>query len=468
MKNHPQENNYLVPPNSSEAEQAVLGGIMLDKNGFEKIADRITEDDFYRHDHRLIFRSIAKLEANNKPFDVITLSDELAKTNELKDAGGLAYLGRLAKDIPSAANICAYADIVRDKSIDRQLISLGGQIAELAQSPDDISTKIDKAQSLMFAIDNQSNMNRNGPILVGCGIPEALNDLQEALENGGAIIGLPTGFRQMDKKTAGMHPGDLIIWAGRPSMGKTTFAMNVAEHVALSGTAVAVFSMEMTRKQIIERLISSLAKIDFQKYRTANLDDHEWTRITSATLRLKNAPLFVDDSPALSVNQVRSRARRLKRKHDIGLVVIDYLQLMHGKGANKNLEIESITQGLKALAKELNVPVIALSQLNRNLESRPNKRPVMSDLRESGAIEQDADLIAFIYRDEVYNEDSNSQGIAELIIRKQRNGSTGTVHLSFRGEHLRFDNYTGPIPSDQPSAKKNNWRGGFDYEAVNK
>jgi len=413
--------NLKVPPHSIEAEQAVIGGLLLDNRAWEKIADRLAEKDFYRHDHRMIFRAIASLETKNQPFDVVTLSEWLAQNDELADAGGLAYLGRLAKDTPSAANIVAYADIVRERSVLRQLISVGTDIASSGYQPEgrDSSELLENAEKQVFAIAEQKVRGQTGVRGISQVLSKTVERIDYLFETKGAVSGVASGFTDLDKKTTGFQGGDLVIVAGRPSMGKTTFAMNIAESAVLSGRlSVAVFSMEMPGEQLAMRMISSLGRIDQHHIRTGELTDEDWPRITSAISMLSETKLFIDDTPAMSPNEVRARARRIKREHGLGLIVIDYLQLMQVSGGSENraTEISEISRSLKALAKELDVPVIALSQLNRGLEQRPDKRPVMSDLRESGAIEQDADIILFVYRDEVYNEDSPDKGTAEIII----------------------------------------------------
>ena len=434
-----------VPPHSIEAEQAVLGGLMLDNRAWEQIADRISETDFYRKEHRLIYRSIARLEAADIPFDVVTLSEELEKTHELNDAGGLVYLGRLAKETPSAANIRAYADIVRERSVLRQLIETGTDIAGNAYNPEgrDSKTLLDEAERNIFKIAEQGSRVGNGFVDIKRLLTNTVEKIDEIFGLEGHITGVPTGFHEFDKMTTGLQEGDLVIVAGRPSMGKTTFAMNIAENAAIAeNIPVAIFSMEMPGESLTMRMISSLGRINQQNLRTGDLTDDDWPRITSAVSILSDKKVFIDDSAALSVSEVRARARRLKREHGLGLIVIDYLQLMQGSGSeNRATEISEISRGLKALAKELSVPVIALSQLNRSLEQRPDKRPVMSDLRESGAIEQDADLIVFIYRDEVYNDDSPQKGTAEIIIGKQRNGPIGKTRVTFLGKYTKFENY---------------------------
>ncbi len=436
-----------IPPHSIEAEQSVLGGLMLDNTAWEKIADRVSEGDFYRRDHRLIFRAIAALADRDSPYDVVTLSEWLEANNELENAGGLAYLGMLAKETPTAANITAYADIVRERSILRQLIRVGTDIADSAYNPDGRDSKalLETAEQSVFEIAEQGARGRQGFVSIKDLLGDAVDTINELFEQDEPVTGVSTGFDDFDDRTSGLHGSELIIVAGRPSMGKTSFAMNLAENVAISAKEpVAVFSMEMPGDQLAMRMMSSLGRIDQQKVRTGKLDDDDWPRLTSAVVMLSEAPLFIDDTPALTPTELRARARRLKREHGLGMVVIDYLQLMRVPGMQENraLEISEISRNLKGLAKELDVPVIALSQLNRSLEQRPNKRPVMSDLRESGAIEQDADVIVFIYRDEVYNEDSPDKGTAEIIIGKQRNGPTGTVRLTFLGRYTRFENFT--------------------------
>ncbi|VAW68512.1 Replicative DNA helicase (DnaB) [hydrothermal vent metagenome] len=439
--------NLKVPPQSIEAEQAVLGGLMLDKRAWEQIADRIVEDDFYRHDHKLIFRSIARLEAADKPFDVVTLSDELSKTTELDAAGGLAYLGQLAKETPSAANIRAYADIVRERSVLRQLIEVGTDIAGSAYNPQGRDSKelLDDAERKVFTIAEQGVRSGSGFKNIKQLLTTTVEQIDQLFEQEGTLTGVTTGFKDFDEQTSGLQKGDLVIVAGRPSMGKTTFSMNIAENAAIAqGIPVAVFSMEMPAESLAMRMISSMGRIDQHRLRTGQLTDEDWPRITSAVSILSEAKIFVDDTPALTPTDLRARARRLKREHGLGLIVIDYLQLMQvaGSSENRTNEISEISRGLKALAKELEVPVVALSQLNRSLEQRPNKRPVMSDLRESGAIEQDADIIVFIYRDEVYNEESPDKGTAEIIVGKQRNGPIGTTRLTFLGQYTKFENFS--------------------------
>jgi len=435
-----------IPPHSIEAEQAVLGGLMLAPNAWDKIADRLVEADFYRKDHRMIFRAINELSEKNMPFDAVTLG-EWFEANQLADlVGGATYIIQLANMTPSAANITAYADIVREKSVLRQLIDAGTEIADDGFQPEGRNTQeiLEGAEQKVFRIAEAGARGKKGFVSMRSAVKDAFQILHQRYESRGAVTGLPSGFTDFDEMTAGFQPADLIIIAARPSMGKTALALNMAEYAALkTKKAVAVFSMEMSASQLAFRLISSLGRINQQHLRTGDLQEEEWPRVTSAITLLSEAKIFIDDTPALSPGELRARARRLKREHDLGLIVIDYLQLMQvpGNKENRATEISEISRGLKALAKELNIPVIALSQLNRSLESRTDKRPLMADLRESGAIEQDADVIVFIYRDEYYNAESNDKGLAEIIIGKQRNGPTGTVKLTFLGQYTKFENY---------------------------
>jgi len=441
-----------VPPHSIEAEQAVLGGLMLDKDAWDKVADIINETDLYRQDHRRIFNTIGELCSQSHPVDVVTVSEWLENKNELDGAGGLSYLSALAKNTPSAANIKAYAKIVRERSILRQLIHVANEIGESAFNPEgrDSTQLLDKAEQLVFEIAEQGARGQRGFQPIKDLLVQVVDRIDTLSYLETPITGIPTGYNDFDQKTSGLQASDVIVIAGRPSMGKTALAMNIAEEAAIkSKVPVAIFSMEMPAEQLVMRMLSSLGRVDQHKVRTGKLDDDDWPRLTSAMNILSEAPLYIDDTPALSPVELRARARRLKREHGLGMIVIDYLQLMHVPISKENraTEISEISRSLKALAKELNVPVVALSQLNRSLEQRPNKRPVMSDLRESGAIEQDADVIVFIYRDEVYNDDSPDKGIAEIIIAKQRNGPIGTVRLTFLGQYTRFENYIHDIHS---------------------
>lgn len=435
-----------VPPHSVEAEQSVLGGLMLDQNGWERIADKVMEEDFYRHDHRLIFAAIRSLMDQSQPADAVTVSEFLEQAGTIDKAGGLAYIAGLANNTPSAANIGAYAQIVRERSVLRQLVQVGTSMVDSSFDPQgrSMAELLDSAEGDVFKIRDQSAKGsqhfRAAKDLLG----SVVEKIDELFNSDGNVTGLSTGLVDLDEKTGGLQPGDLVIVAGRPSMGKTSFAMNLAEHAVIKARQpTAVFSMEMPAEALVMRMISSLGQIDQSKVRSGDLNDHDWAKITSTVSLLNDAPLYIDDSPGLSPTEVRARVRRLKREHGLGLIVVDYLQLMqvHGSKENRTTEISEISRNLKAIAKEMEVPVIALSQLNRNLESRTDKRPVMSDLRESGGIEQDADLIAFVYRDEVYNPETPEKGIAEIIIGKQRNGPIGTVKTTFRGAYTRFDNF---------------------------
>jgi replicative DNA helicase len=438
--------NLKVPPHSIEGEQAVLGGLLLSPRAFDQVADVITETDFYREDHRLIFRAIHELSNKSKPCDAVTVTEWFESHGLVDQVDGGGYISQLASTTPSAANVKAYADIVREKSILRQLIDVGAEVTSSCFAADgrDSRDLLEEAERKVFAIADQGMRTSAGFVTVQDTIKEAIEKIQELHEFEGEITGTPTGFKDFDKLTAGLQDSDLIIVAGRPAMGKTTLAMNIAENAAIKhDVPVAIFSMEMSALQLVMRLFSSLGQIDQTRLRTGSLDELDWPKLTSAMNLLHKSKLFIDETPSLSPSELRARARRLKREHNIGLIVVDYLQLMAVPGSKENraTEIAEISRSLKAIAKELHLPVIALSQLNRALEQRPNKRPVMADLRESGAIEQDADLIVFIYRDEVYNEDTPEKGKAEIIIGKHRNGPTDTVALSFQGQWLRFVNY---------------------------
>ena len=436
-----------LPPQSIEAEQSVLGGLMIDNGAWDQVAEILSEEDFYRRDHRLIFSAIVHLAEAGDPFDAVTVSEWLGNRNELERVGGLSYLGTLSKNTPTAANIKAYAEIVRERSILRQLARVATEIGNTAYSPEgrDSTELLDNAEKLVFQIAEQGSRGKESYSKIKDLLVKAVDRIDTLFHQDEPYTGIPTGYTKFDDLTSGLQSSDLIIIAGRPSMGKTSFAMNIAEHAAIkSNQPVAVFSMEMPGEQLAMRMMSSLGRIDQHKIRTGKLDDDDWPRLTSAVGILAEATILIDDTPALSPAELRAKARRIKREHGLGMIVVDYLQLMQVSGykENRTNEISEISRSLKSLAKELKVPVIALSQLNRGLEQRPNKRPVMSDLRESGAIEQDADLIVFIYRDEVYNEDSPDKGTAEIIIGKQRNGPIGTVKLTFLGRYTRFENYT--------------------------
>ncbi len=439
-----------LPPHSVEAEQSVLGGLLLESSALDKISDLISPEDFYRLDHKLIFSQIVRLTEQSKAVDVITVAEALEIAGDLDKAGGLPYLGGLAQNVPSAANVRRYGEIVRERSIMRKLAEVGSDIASSAYNPTgrDAAELLDEAEKKVFEIAEAGSRGQQGFERMPPLLTEVVQRIETlyARDNPSDVTGTATGFTDLDRYTSGLQPGELIIVAGRPSMGKTAFSINIAENIALdSKLPVAIFSMEMAASQLVMRMLGSVGKLNQQDLRTGRLQEDEWGHLTHALGKLNDAPIFIDESAALSSLEVRARARRLHRQEKgLGLIVVDYLQLMSsnvGKASeNRATEISEISRSLKALAKELQVPVMALSQLNRSLEQRPNKRPVMSDLRESGAIEQDADLILFIYRDEVYNPDSADKGKAEIIIAKQRNGPIGKVDLAFRGEFTRFDN----------------------------
>jgi replicative DNA helicase len=439
-----------VPPQSIEAEQSVLGGLLLDNGAWDRIADVVGDADFYRNDHRTIFRHIAQLIEDNKPADALTVAESLEQSGKLAEVGGQAYIGTLAINTPSAANIRRYAEIVRERSIMRNLAAIGTEIADSAYSPlgRDASVLIDEAEAKIFRIAEARSKAHQGFIKIDPILTETVEriDMLYSRENKNDVIGVSTGFVDLDKMTSGLQQGELIIVAGRPSMGKTTIVMNMAEHVALAEKkSVAVFSMEMSGPQLAMRMIGSVGRVDQHELRTGTFKEDDWTRLVDAVGKLNEAQLYIDDTAGLNVLEVRSRARRLHRQcGGLALVIIDYLQLMSGTsntaGENRATEIAEISRSLKSLAKELKVPVIALSQLNRSVDARQDKRPMMSDLRESGAIEQDADVIMFIYRDEVYNPAPEAKGLAELIIAKQRNGPVGKIDLTFIGKFTRFEN----------------------------
>lgn len=438
-----------TPPHSVEAEQSVLGGLLLDNSSWDRIADILTDQDFYRDDHKRIFRHISKLAEHGKPADVITVSESLESNNELQYVGGLAYIGLLATNTPSAANIRRYGEIVRERSIMRHLAEVGTEIADSAYNPlgRDAAELLDQAESRVFEIAESSARGKQGFL----SMPPLLKEVVERIDslysqdNPNEITGIGSGFVDLDGMTAGLQKGDLIIVAGRPSMGKTAFSINVAENVAIdSNLPVAIFSMEMGGAQLVMRMLGSVGRLDQHKLKTGRLEDEDWHKLTYAVGKLSEAPIHIDESGQLTVLEVRARARRLARQYggQLGLIVIDYIQLMSGSGKDQNrtLELGEISRGLKGLAKELQVPVIALSQLSRSVEQRTDKRPMMSDLRESGAIEQDADLILFMYRDEYYNKESPDKGLAEVIVGKHRNGPTGRIRLAFLGHYSRFEN----------------------------
>ncbi len=442
-----------VPPHSVEAEQAVLGGLMQDNSAWDDVAEQLQPEDFYRHEHQLIFTVMHKQVDTSKPIDVVTLVESLDSLNELESAGGIEYLSDLASHARGTANINAYAQIIRERATLRRLITVSSEIADNAFNPAGrpAADVLDMAEQLVFNIaDNRAQ--DSGPQQVNPLLTKVVEKIDELIKSKGGVTGLTTGFKDLDKKTSGLQKSDLIIVAGRPSMGKTTFAMNLAENALLNqDLPVLVFSLEMPADSLIFRMLSSVGRIDQSRLRSGQLEDEDWPKLTAAIAKLKDRPLLIDDSIGLSPTEMRARARRVVREYGgLALIVVDYLQLMQikGYGDNRVGEISEISRSLKVMAREFECPVIALSQLNRGLEQRPNKRPVMSDLRESGAIEQDADIIAFVYRDEVYNEDTQDKGVAEIIIGKQRNGPIGTVRLGFFGSLLRFENLAMPDYDD--------------------
>lgn len=440
------EQRLKVPPNSIEAEQSLIGGLMLDAKAWDKVADVIISADFYRKDHRLIFEAISNLVESGSPCDVVTVSEHLDNRNELDQSGGLEYLAMLANETAGAANARAYAKILREKSTLRALINAGNEISGSAFTTEGRSASqiLDDAERLVFQIAEKGARGNAGFKSLKQILPEAVDRIDLLHQSEGDITGISSGYGEFDKLTAGLQKGDLIIIAGRPSMGKTTLAVNIAENAAIGAKVpTAIFSMEMPAQQLAFRMISSLGRVDQTHLRTGTFPDEDWSRINTAVQLMSEAPIFIDDSPSLSPTDIRARARRLHREHGLGLIVVDYLQLMQVEGSKENraTELSEISRSLKALAKELELPVIALSQLNRSVEQRNDKRPVMSDLRESGAIEQDADLIIFIYREEVYNQDTPRKGIADIAIAKQRNGPIGEFPLTFVGRYTKFENW---------------------------
>ncbi len=441
-----------VPPHSLEAEQSVLGGLLLDNETWDRVGERVVAQDFYSRSHRITFETIAALIELGNPVDLITLSEALENEQRLEDAGGFAYLAEMMKNTPSAANITAYADIVRERAVTREMISVANEIAEAGYDPQGRPSAelLDFAETKIFAIAEQRANKSEGPENITSVLEKTVDRIEQLCSSpNGGVTGVSSGFSDLDKMTAGFQKSDLIIVAARPSMGKTTFAMNIAENAAMTEDKPAlIFSLEMPAEQLMMRMLASLGRIDQTKIRTGQLGDEDWARLSSTMgLLIDKGKMFIDDAAGLTPTDVRSRARRIARDHGgISMIMIDYLQLMRAPqfSDNRTLEIAEISRSLKALAKELQVPVVALSQLNRSLEQRSDKRPINSDLRESGSIEQDADLIMFIYRDEVYHDDSEFKGMAEIIIGKQRNGPIGRVPLTFQGQFSRFDNYAGP------------------------
>jgi len=441
-----------TPPHSLEAEQSVLGGLLLDNETWDRVAEKAVAGDFYSRSHRLIFETIGALIELGEPVDLITLSEALENDQKLEDAGGFVYLAEMMNNTPSAANIAAYADIVRERAVTRELISVANEIAEVGYDTQGRGSAelLDFAETKVFAIAEKRASKSEGPENLHTVLEKTVDRIEKLCSTDtGGVTGVPSGFTDLDKMTAGLQKSDLIIVAARPSMGKTTFAMNLAEHAAMTQDKPAlIFSLEMPADQIMMRMLASLGRIDQTKIRTGQLDDEDWARLSSTMgLLIENGKMFIDDAAGLTPTELRARARRIHRDHGgISMIMVDYLQLMRAPqfSDNRTLEIAEISRSLKALAKELEVPVVALSQLNRGLEQRSDKRPINSDLRESGSIEQDADLIMFIYRDEVYHDDSEFKGMAEIIIGKQRNGPIGRVPLTFQGKYSRFDNYAGP------------------------
>ena len=435
-----------LPPQSVEAEQSVIGGLLIDNSCWDQVADIVAPADFYRKEHRLIFEAITHLAQDNSPADVVTVAEYLEAKHELEGVGGLSYLGSLANNTPSAANIAAYAKIVRERAVMRQLVTAVARISDTVYTPEGRSATelLDHAEQTILDISERGAHRKGGFQPLKSLLTNAVDRIDMLFHSDSALTGISSGFKDLDEMTSGLQAADLIVLAGRPSMGKTSLAINMAENAAVGEQKhVAIFSMEMPGEQLAMRMLSSLGRINGHKVRTGKLDDDDWPRLMSAMTMLSEAPIYIDDTPGLSPMDLRARARRLKREHGLDLIIIDYLQLMQSGDSSENraTEISAITRAMKNLAKELNVPVIAMSQLNRSLEQRNDKRPIMSDLRESGAIEQDADVILFIYRDEVYNEDSQDKGTAEIIIGKQRNGPTGTIRLTFLGEYTKFENY---------------------------
>ncbi|WP_298436437.1 replicative DNA helicase [Ottowia sp.] len=435
-----------IPPHSVEAESSVLGGLLLDNGAWDRVGDLLIDSDFYRYEHRKVYEVCRKLINESKPADVVTVYEELQRQGKGDEVGGLAYLNSLAQYVPSAGNIRRYAEIVRERSILRKLVTASDDIATSAFNPQGkaVDKILDEAEQKIFHIGEEGSRMKQGFQSMEKLVVELLDRVQEMADNPNDVTGVPTGFYDLDRMTAGLQKGDLVVLAARPSMGKTAFAINIAEHVALNAELpVAVFSMEMGAAQLAVRIVGSIGRIDQSHLRTGRLTDEEWPRLTEAIERLRNVSLHIDETPGLTPSELRANARRLARQYgQLGLIVVDYLQLMSGSSSgdeNRATELGEISRGLKALAKELQCPVIALSQLNRSVEQRTDKRPMMSDLRESGAIEQDADIIMFIYRDDYYNKDSREPGVAEIIIGKQRNGPTGTVKLAFLKPLTRFE-----------------------------
>ncbi|MRI31703.1 replicative DNA helicase [Endozoicomonas sp. OPT23] len=434
-----------TPPHSIEAEQSVIGGLLLDNEAWDKVADKIVAEDFYHPRHKVIFKAMAQSANESLPFDPLTLAAALDNLSELEEAGGMGYITEVVANVAGIANIEAYAAIIQEKSVFRKLINISSQISEKAYQPEGLNSQaiLDEAERLVFNI-AEERPKTGGPVGVREILDNTVQKIDELFNTKGSLTGVTTGFKDLDEMTSGMNPSDMIIVAARPSMGKTTFAMNLVENALLnSDKVVMVFSLEMPSEQLMMRMLSSLGRINQSKVRSGQLEEEDWPKLVSAVERIKDKKLFIDDTSGISPSEMRSRIRRVVREHgDMAMIMIDYLQLMQipGFSEGRTNEISEISRSLKAIAKEFNVPVVALSQLNRSLEQRPNKRPVNSDLRESGAIEQDADVIMFIYRDEVYNPDTEYKGVGEIIIGKQRNGPIGSCRLAFIGQYTRFEN----------------------------
>ena len=437
--------NHKLPPQNIDAEQSVLGGVLVENEAFNKILEYITQEDFYREAHRKIFLGMVELFNKNEPVDLITLTEVLKKRNHLEDVGGAAYLASLVDNITTASNISYYAKIVREKSVIRKLITTATEIVTSGyEDSKDVEDLLDEAEKSIFEITGRQI--KPSFLDLKSVLKESMKTIERLYERKEFVTGVPTGFGEFDRLTAGLQPADLIVVAGRPSMGKTAFCLNIAQYAAIEANIpVAIFSLEMSKEQIALRMICSEGRVDAHRLRRGFLDKEDWKKLITAIDVLSQAPIFIDDTPALTALEMRAKARRLKAEHNLGLLIVDYLQLMRGRGSsdNREQEISDISRSLKALAKELNLPIVALSQLNRRVEDRPNKRPQLADLRESGAIEQDADVIAFIYREELYNRsDEDVKGIAEILVGKQRNGPTGDIKLTFVDKYTRFENFS--------------------------
>ena len=435
--------NLPLPPHSVEAEQSVLGGLILDNSAWERIEGRLSAGDFYRHDHRLIFEGIAALASRGDPFDMVTLAEHLKGTGAARDAGGLAYLGELVSQTPSTANIDAHVRLVTERARRRDLIALHADLMDAAKDSDgrSVAELLAETESSLLRISDECARDRSGPRLITDCLPETVQGIEDRYENMRPVVGLATGYQDLDELTTGLHPGNLVVLGARPSMGKTAFALNVAEYAAIKGAPVLFYSLEMSTAELSLRLLSSMGRINLQTLRTGRMQDADWPKLTSSVSMLLQAPLLIDERPALSVAEIRATARRTAKTTGLGLIVIDYLGLMSGEGETQTLKVGALANGCKTIAKELKVPVLLLAQLNRGLQNRPEKRPNLADLRDSGEIEQAADMVWFLYRDEVYNPDSPDKGVAELIVAKQRNGPIDTVRLTFRGQYGRFENY---------------------------